>query len=244
LLVHGRTLHGIQSLDPARRNESLAYYHRTGPIGQVLTTFAHHPAKTVGVVGLGVGSLASFALPGQSWTFFEIDPIVEKLARDDRFFTFLRNSPARIEVVLGDARRSLMSPGTPAFDLLVLDAFSSDAVPVHLVTREALALYEQKLAPGGLMAFHISNLHLDLEPVLAQLAQDAQLACVVRDDTGISSEELAAGKSPSVWLVMAHDAANLAPLLADPRWRMARQDEHVPVWTDHYSSVLSIFRWR
>ena len=243
LLVHGKTLHGIQSRDPSRRTESLAYYHRTGPIGQVVAHYARDPGKRIGVIGLGVGSLASFAIPGQSWTFFEIDPAVERIARDARFFTFLRDSPAQPQVVLGDARQSLAAAAMPAFDLLVIDAYSSDAIPVHLLTREALALYREKLTSGGILAFHISNQHLDLEPVLAQLAHDAQLTALMRDDTRVTPEELAAGKSPSIWLVLARRPADLAALSADTRWRPPTRDDERPVWTDSYSSVMSIFHW-
>jgi SAM-dependent methyltransferase len=243
LLVHGKTLHGMQSLDPARRHEALTYYHRTGPIGQVLALYGRDAHKRIAVVGLGAGSLASYALPGQAWTYFEIDPVVLKLARDARYFTFLRDSPADLRVVLGDARRSLAASDRQ-FDLLILDAYSSDTIPLHLVTREALALYLQRLAPGGLLAFHISNLHLDLEPVFANLARDAYLACLTRDDTYVSPEESQLGKSPSVWLVMARRADELAKLAADSRWQPSRVDSRLPVWTDDYSSLLSVFRWQ
>ncbi len=150
--------------------------------------------------------------------------MVLKLASDPRYFTFLRDSAAPPQVVLGDARLSLVAEPDAAFDLLLLDAFSSDAIPVHLVTREALALYLRKLAQGGRLAFHISNLHLDLEPVFANLARDAGLACLLRDDTVISPEEL-------------------ARLARDPRWQPARGNDRQAVWTDDYSSLLSVFRW-
>ncbi|MSU66129.1 MAG: hypothetical protein EXS38_08540 [Opitutus sp.] len=243
-LVHGMTLHGMQSVDPARRGESLTYYHRTGPIGEVLALYGRDASKTIGAVGLGAGSLASFASPRQSWTYFEIDPVVLKLARDETYFTFLRDSPAAMRVVLGDARRSLGAEPDGKFDVLVLDAYSSDAIPVHLVTREALALYRRKLAQGGLLAFHISNLHLDLEPVFAGLARDAGLVCLTRDDTEIGADERALGKAPSIWLVMARGPADLAQLANDSRWHPSRGQEGPAVWTDDYSSLLSVFRWR
>ena len=244
LLVHGMTLHGMQSLDPAHRTEALTYYHRTGPIGDVLAAVAHDGAKKVGVVGLGAGSLASFARPQQSWTYFEIDPVVLKLARDERYFTFLRDSLAALRVVLGDARLSLAAERDAAFDLLILDAYSSDAIPMHLVTREALALYLRKLTPDGVLAFHISNLHLELEPVFADLARDARLAYLVRDDTEVPAAERALGKAPSVWLVMARRPADLGALARDLRWVPARRSEGRAVWTDDYGSLLSVFRWR
>ncbi len=244
LLVHGKTLHGMESLDPARRREPLSYYHRTGPVGEIMGVYGRRPAERIAAVGLGAGSLATYAQPGQAWTYFEIDPVVLKLARDPRFFTFLRDSPASLRVVLGDARLSLVREPDEAFDLLVVDAYSSDAIPVHLVTREALALYLRKLAPGGLLAFHISNWHLDLEPVFANLARDAGLACLVRDDTAVPAAALALGKSPSIWLVMSRQAGELAPLTRDPRWRPGRGNDQQAIWTDDYSSLLSVFRWR
>jgi len=244
LLVHGATLHGKQNLDPAHRREPLTYYHPSGPIGDVMANYARGETVRVGAVGLGAGSLAAFARPGQTWTYFEIDPVVERLARDPRFFTFLRDAAVPIRVVLGDARLSLVPVENGAFDVLVLDAYSSDAIPVHLMTREALALYQRKLAPHGVLAFHISNLHLDLEPVLANLARDAGLVGFVRDDTEISAAESGAGKSPSIWLVMARAPADVAALARDARWTPARGDPRQRVWTDDYSSLLSVFRWR
>ncbi|HWA10536.1 MAG TPA: fused MFS/spermidine synthase [Opitutaceae bacterium] len=243
LLVHGVTLHGMQSLDPVRSHEPLTYYTRSGPAGQVLALYGADPRETLGLVGLGTGSLAALSTAGQSWTYYEIDPAVLRIARDEHFFTFLRDAPARVQVTLGDARRSLAAEPDAKFNLLVLDAFSSDAIPVHLVTREALALYLRKLAPGGLLLCHISNLHLDLEPVFANLAKDAHLVCLLRDDTDVSPKEYEAGKSPSVWLVMARSESDATQLAADPRWRPARGNGRQAVWTDDYSSLFSVFRW-
>ncbi len=240
-LVNGRTLHGTQSLDPARRSEPLAYYFRTGPAGQILAELARDPAQPVGVVGLGAGSLASYALPGQPWTFFEIDPVVVRLARDEKYFTFLRDTPAKLRVVLGDARLSLQQEPAGSLHLLMIDAFSSDAIPAHLITREALALYQQKLGPRGVIAVHISNLHLDLEPVLSALAREAGLVCRVRDDTLVPEAERNLGKAASVWLVLARDTADLGALASDRRWLPARLTGQ-RVWTDNYSSILHTFR--
>jgi hypothetical protein len=126
--------------------------------------------------------------------------------------------------------------------MLILDAFSSDPIPVHLITREALALYQQHLAPNGLLVFHISNFHLNLEPVLANLARDPSLESLVRDDTVVSPEEVTLGKSPSIWLVMARQTSDFASLTTDSRWHSPRQIES-PGWTDRYSSVLGVLRW-
>ena len=244
LLVHGTTLHGIQNRTPGHDREPLAYYHRTGPIGAVLAAYGRESREQIGVVGLGAGSLAAYALPGQAWTYFEIDPVVLQLARDDRYFTYLRDAAVPVRVALGDARLSLAREPAGRFSVLVVDAYSSDAIPVHLLTREALALYVAKLAPGGVLAFHISNQHLDLEPVFANLARDAGLVALTGTDTAVSTAELATGKSPSVWLVMARRPADLAKLAPDARWQPSRDDPAQAVWTDGYSSVLSVFRWR
>ena len=195
LLYHGTTLHGAQSLSPSRRREPLTYYHRTGPLGQVFTTFSRKSSKSrVAIIGLGTGTMACYGEPGQNWTFYEIDPAVERIARDKRYFTFLRDSPAKVEVVLGDARLSLAKAPDHQYDLIVLDAFSSDAIPVHLITREALKLYLSKLADHGILAFHISNRYLNLKPVLGDLARDANLACLVQEDLKLDEAEKKAKK--------------------------------------------------
>src|SRR6185295_3033617 len=136
----------------------------------------------VAVVGLGTGATACHGRPGQRWTFFEIDPTVERLAKDRRFFSLLENCPVRPKIVLGDARISLAKTRPQEFRWIILDAFSSDAIPTHLLTREALSLYLSKLEDHGLILYHISNGYLDLRPVLGDLAQDAGLIALVRDD--------------------------------------------------------------
>jgi hypothetical protein len=244
LLFNGQTLHGIQSLDSERRHEPLVYYERSGPVGQVLFNYGRERSEVIAVVGLGAGTLACYAQPGQQWTFFEIDPTVLKLASDRQYFTYLGDSAAPARIVLGDARLSLAAEPDRKYDLLILDAYSSDAIPIHLVTREALALYLRKLAPGGRLAFHISNVHLDLEPVLADLARDAGVACLTREDANILPQELASGKAASTWLVMARSEADLAALARDSRWRPGRGRDQPVIWTDDYSSLLSILRWR
>jgi spermidine synthase len=239
ILLHGTTIHGLQSLDPRRRREPLTYYHRTGPAGQV---FQDAPRPDVAVVGLGAGSLASYAELGQRWTFYEIDPAIEHIARDPRFFTYLRDCRASaLEVVLGDARLQLRTAPEQGYGLIILDAFSSDAIPLHLLTREALSLYRRKLTTNGVIAFHISHRFLDLAPVLGALARDAGLVSRVRDDTNPSVAEQQRGKSPSIWFVMAHRDADLGPLATDSRWvaPLVRPDE--PVWTDDFSNIIEHF---
>ena len=243
-LIHGHTLHGQQSLDLERRLEPLTYYHRTGPIGQVFeVTRTRNPGTDVALVGLGAGSLAAYAEPGQQMTYYEIDPVVAQIARDSRFFTFLEDSRAgSIAVVLGDARLRLDDAPDHAYGLIVLDAFSSDAIPTHLLTREALRLYRSKLGETGILAFHISNKCIDLAPILGALARDAGLQCLVRSDLDLSPCEMESGKEPSTWAVMAARDADLGSLSHDARWTPPQVPPNEPVWTDDFSSIIQHLR--
>jgi len=155
---HGTTLHNIQSLEPGRAMIPVGYYHREGPIGGVFAAIdARHPPHDVGVLGLGAGGLICFGHPGQEWTFYEIDPEIERLARDRRYFTFLSGASARWRVRLGDARLCLKEDDLARYDLLIMDVFGSDAIPVHLMTREAFTLYQARLKKDGMLVIHISN---------------------------------------------------------------------------------------
>jgi spermidine synthase len=239
-LFHGTTLHGTQSVTTTGAGpEPLAYYHRAGPIGDVFATRPQGVAS-VGIVGLGVGSLAAYVRPGEQWTFYEIDSAVERIARDDRYFTFLRACGEACRVVLGDGRLSLRAT-SPSHDILVLDAFTSDAIPVHLLTKEAVASYLADLADGGLLAFHISNRHFDLEPVLAAAAADLNLFAAVRSDS--VDDQRASGRSASRWLAMARNEAAMRPLTALGTWRRASAGG-VRAWTDDFSDVWSVLHWR
>jgi len=244
LLIHGRIVHGAQSLDDARRREPLTYFHRTGPIGQALAALEDvSPKRRVAVIGLGIGSLAAYGEPGQRWTFYEIDPSIAALARDERYFTFVRDSAADIRIVLGDARMSLAREPERSFDLLILDAFSSDAIPVHLITRQALQLYTRVLEPNGVVVFHISNRYIDLEPVIGDLAADAGLVAFTGNETKISAAEELAGSSPSHWVVMAGAHADLGALTCDPRWARLSGRPKPVVWSDDFSNPLALIHW-
>lgn len=241
LLTHGTTLHGAQSLEPDRFREPLTYYHPTGPLGQVFAAFSPKLAQgRIAIIGLGTGSIAGYGRPGQHYTFYEIDPAVAKIAQDPRYFTFLQDCPAAVEVILGDGRLALQQAPDASCDLIILDAFSSDAIPVHLVTREALKVYLSKLRDGGILTCHITNRYLDLIPVIGSLARDAGLACMVRKDFPLI--ENSPRKSPSLWAVLARQPADLAPLAADPRWRPL--DGGNALWTDDFSNILAVFKWQ
>jgi SAM-dependent methyltransferase len=241
-LVHGTTLHGAQWVAPQRCDEPLSYYHRSGPAGQVFEAFGHAPrARSIGVVGLGTGALSAYAEAGQRWTYFEIDRAVVRIASNTDWFCYLERSPVRPRFVLGDARLSLAAD-TTRYDLLVLDAYTSDAIPVHLLTREALKQYFDRLTPHGVLALHLSNRHFDLEPVVARLAGDAGLAQRLRVGTRSTPEASARGYETSTWAVLARAEADLAPLAGDRRWRGPKQPATGPLWTDDYSSLVSVLR--
>jgi hypothetical protein len=242
-LFHGTTLHGQQSLDPALGREPSTYFTRSGPIGQLFDAIQPRldaPGTRVAIVGLGVGTLASYARPGQRWTFYEIDPAIERIARDPRFFSYLRNSKAdAVDVILGDARLRLGGGADHTYQLIALDAFSSDAVPVHLLSHEAIRLYRTKLADGGLLLFNLTNRYIDLDPVIGRQAEDAGLICRICYDLRVSDSEKQAGKQESIWAVMAASARDLGTLDDDPRWRLPVTQPGSAVWTDDYSDLAS-----
>jgi hypothetical protein len=240
-LFLGTTIHGIQVLSPALEREPMAYFFRTGPMGQIFETVAEHPtAPGVAIIGLGAGTLAAYAKPGEHWDFYEIDPIVINIANNPRYFTYLRDCRADSKsIILGDARLRLRETPAHGYGLIIFDAFSSDAVPTHLLTREAIQLYREKLADGGLMAFDVTNRYLDLEPVIAALADDAGLVCRIRADVDISDEEREQGKYASIWAVMAARESDLGAIATDPRWEPARLRPGDRCWTDDFSDLAS-----
>ncbi len=238
-LYHGTTIHGVQRADvasgvPVGPRDPLGYYSIGSPIGWLFRSFSPGARpRRVGLVGLGAGCLLAYAEPGQRWTLFEIDPLVKRIAEDARFFSYLpeaRRRGVEAEVVLGDARLTLAAAGGP-FDLIVLDAFTSGSIPVHLLTREAFRLYEDRLAPGGLLAFHISNRHLDLAPLMRAMARDRGLAAVIEE-----------GTMGSRWAFLARSADRLplhGPAPVGPPWDAAS----ARIWTDDRSDPWSLFRW-
>jgi hypothetical protein len=238
-LGHGNTWHGAQDLSPARRREPLTYYERTGPIGDVMAAWRGRPQLgRVGLIGLGTGTLAAYAEPGQRWTFFEIDPVVIDIARDSGLFTYLGDAGGAVEVVPGDGRLSLSATPDGTFGMLVLDAFSSDAAPVHLLTREAIALYLRKLTPGGLIMVNVSNRYIDLKSVVVGSASALGLSSLARFDPADDAKERV-GKTPSYWLLLGRTKEDLAPLAADARWTAPRPT--APGWTDDASNVWGAF---
>ncbi|MHC4405470.1 MAG: fused MFS/spermidine synthase, partial [Planctomycetota bacterium] len=244
-LVHGRTIHGVQSRDPNRRREPLGYYHRAGPLGQVFGVFQGRDAKRrVAIVGLGVGTMICYREPGQKFTFYEIDPTVKRIAETTRLFSYLSDcGPAGYSIVLGDGRLRLAEAPDHHYGMIIFDAFSSDAIPTHLLTRQALAMYLEKLADDGILVFHISNKSLDLEPVLANLAAAARLLGYIRRDDYLSELERKAGKFTSTYVVLARRNSHLKGLTGLPQWKPLSAASPEAVWTDDFSNVLQVIRW-
>jgi spermidine synthase len=243
-LTNGTTLHGEEIRKPGERSEPLTYYHTSGPIGQVFTEFSGPRAKRkVGLIGLGAGTLASYGEPGQHLTFYDIDPAVKAIATNENYFTYLRDCRASYDIVLGDARLKLRDAADHTYGILVVDAFSSDSIPIHLLTREALELYFRKLTDDGVLAVHISNRHLDLEPVLANLARELKLLGLRQYVYGAEKRPVP-GISASHWVVLARRREDLGKLAEDERWKPAQTDPKVGVWTDDYSNLLSVFLWK
>jgi SAM-dependent methyltransferase len=242
-LVHGTTQHGSQRTDEAGPPRPLMYYHANGPVGRIFAKLPPEQKRRVAVVGLGCGAMAAYAEPGQDWTFFEIDPAVVRIARDERYFTFLKESRARPRIVLGDARRTLDREPDGAFDLIVLDAFSSDAIPVHLLTREAFAVYVRKLAPGGVLAFHLSNNYLDLPPMVARIAAAHEPPFTTWTEHDYPTDrDRADGKLPSIWSVLARNAADLGEVTTTrPAWHTTPVTPG-PVWRDDFSNLLAVWK--
>jgi len=241
-LVHGTTLHGVQSVSPLLCSEPLSYYHRGSSLGAVFAALAPRSAgRSVAVAGLGAGALAAYAQPGERWTFFEIDPAVVRIASDPRFFCYLSACPVRPRIVLGDARRSLAATDE-RYDLMILDAYSSDAIPVHLLTREALRLYVDRLAPHGVLVFHLTNRHFDLVPVVARLASDQGLACRVQRSGHTDLRLRQEGKASATSAVVARTLEDLGPLAIDPAWETPEVPPGARAWTDDFSSLLSVLR--
>lgn len=229
---HGNTLHGMQYTDRFLRPFPIGYYHPQSPFGRMFEAFGGS-FKDIGVVGLGIGSIAAYGRAGQAIDFYELDPDVEPIARN--YFRHLDDSKARVRVLAGDARLSLSREGQASYDLLVLDAFSSDAVPVHLLTQEAFAVYLARLKPGGLLACHISSRFLDLKPVLAAAAGPLSLHGASKAS---AVQELAENEIPSRWVVLSSDAAKIERLAEELGWTdLKKSARGIRPWTDQHASL-------
>lgn len=244
-LWHGRTMHGKQyAQDPWSRTPT-TYYARSGPAGNVLGVLHAREInfRSAAFVGLGTGTMAAYGRPGLALTFYEIDPAVIRIASDPKLFTYVKTSESNVTLIPGDARLELARAPDSGYDLITIDAFSSDAIPVHLITREAVELYLRKLSPDGILLFHITNWHIDLVPVIGNIAAELGLKAYLRQDGEIEKQEAILGKYVSVWAVAARDAASLGAIVADSRWVPIQRRPELRTWTDDYSDILSVMRF-
>jgi hypothetical protein len=235
-LNHGTTVHGEQWLGEARRHEPTSYYGRSSGVGIALESIAAD--ASVGIVGLGAGTLACYRRPEQRWTFFELDPQVLSYSKD-RTFTFLPDCAPDAPVVIGDARLELAKEPR-RFDLLAIDAFSSDSIPLHLMTQEAFATYGRTLATDGLLLVHISNRFIDLAPMVSALAEADGWHGRLRVD----ESNLPEGLTPSVWVALARDDDRLRGLGNASKLPWSDLPPPAPrAWTDDNASILPLIRW-
>ena len=237
VLMNGRIRHGMQLMaDEARRKIPTTYYGEDSGVGITLRNCCNGRPKRVGVIGLGVGTLAAYGQPGDTITFYEINPLVEPIARN--LFTYLRESAAHTSLVTGDGRLSLQHAPPQQYDVLVVDAFTGDAIPLHLLTREALDVYRSQLAPDGVIAFHVSNSYVDLAPAIARVADSEGLQSRIVESFSVPSE----GAYRATWvLVTANRQFFELPAVHAAAQPVSRRPD-LRVWTDDYSSLLPLMR--
>jgi SAM-dependent methyltransferase len=235
-LMNGTIDHGIQLLLPDQRRLPTTYYGPTSGIGLAIREAAARGPVRVGVIGLGAGTLAAYGRPGDQYTFYEINPLVVRLAESE--FTFLRDSPAHITVVVGDGRLSLAAEPPQGFDVLAVDAFSGDSIPVHLLTQEALALYFRHLKPGGVVAFNVSNRYVHLAPVVAAVARSLGKPAGIVD----SDEDTATDLSPARWVLVTDRSDFFETQLLKGRATLPKNERTTRVWTDDYSNLLAALK--
>jgi hypothetical protein len=243
-MVHGITVHGVQYLDPALKRKPTAYFTEQSGVGLAIL---NHPRREqgmrVGVVGMGIGVLAAYSQAGDVYRLYEINPAAIRLAQGEGgYFSFLKDSPAQVYVIPGDGRISLeqelQTGGSNQFDLLILDAFSSDSVPVHLIDEQAFAIYLEHLKPDGMLAMNITNNYLDLRPVAWKLAERFGLRMVYIINTGDGQTAYT-----SQWVLLARDPAMLNnPAIANRVTGMDDFNKSLPLWTDNYSNLFQILR--
>jgi predicted O-methyltransferase YrrM len=235
-LSNGMIQHGTQIFAPGLRTTPTTYYAEDSGVGLALRYCCEGRVRNVGVIGLGTGTIAAYGRPGDRMRFYEINPVVQPIAQ--HLFTYLRDSPAQITFAPGDARASLTQEAPQRFDVLAIDAFSGDAIPLHLLTAQALAIYQKHLAPGGILAFHISNRHVDLEPAITLLARSTGLQ--VR--TVQSYANSGRGEYNATWMLVTDNAAFLSLPSVAGASRPPEQRAGMRLWTDDYSSLLALLR--
>ncbi|WP_447764926.1 spermidine synthase [Sphingopyxis panaciterrae] len=254
-LAHGTTLHGLQRTDAESRREPTTYYGHQSGVGLTLdkAQMLAGPRAAIGIVGLGAGTLACYRRPGQQWTIFEIDPVMVDIARDPAKFTFLSDCAGDTPIVIGDARLQLAQQPAGKFDILVIDAFSSDAIPLHLLTEEAFGIYARALKPDGVLLVHISNRFFDLEPALAAEAKARGWTAAIRLDPAPEEDDLS-NLTGSNWVALTRTPARMKQLTGgvkpradsdhDGAWVPLAARPHFSRWTDDYASTLPVLLWK
>jgi hypothetical protein len=236
-LTNGIIQHGTQIFSSELSRTPTTYYAEDSGVGVALNQCCVGRSRNIGVIGLGVGTIATYGKPGDRIRFYEINPAVAPIAQ--HLFTYLRDSAAQIAIVEGDARSSLTREPPHNFDVLVIDAFSGDAIPLHLLTTEAVSLYKSHLAPGGILAFHISNQHVDLEPEIAQLARSAGMKAMRVSSTANDQR----GEFTATWMLVTDNSTFFAQPEVATHIKQPTDNPKVRLWTDDYSSLLPILRW-
>jgi hypothetical protein len=248
VLMHGTTIHGAEKFrnddgSPVTgRPEAITYYHKDGGIGQAISAIRERKGGPirVAVIGLGSGTLTCASEPGEDWKFFEIDQTMVDTARDPKYFTFIQSCEPNLKPVIGDARLTFAKEPDGVYDLIIVDAYSSDAIPIHLATEEAMEIYKQKLAPQGAVVMHVSNRHLELASVVVGIADANDLkSWVYSEDSGRDNEYIF---STSV-VVSAREEADVGALASSDKWALTEAEDNQRVWTDDYSNVLGAV-WR
>ncbi len=248
VLMHGTTIHGAEKFlnddgTPIKgRPEPISYYHSAGGMGQAIAAIRERKAGPirVAVIGLGAGTLACQSQPGEDWTFFEIDQTMVDTARDPKYFTYVSSCEPNMKPVIGDARLTFAKEKDGTYDLIIVDAYSSDAIPIHLATEEAMAIYKAKLAPQGAVLMHVSNRHLELASVVVGIAEENDLkSWVYNEDSGRDNEYIFTTNV----VISAREEADVGKIASDDKWALTEATEGQRVWTDDYSNVLGAV-WR
>jgi hypothetical protein len=248
VLMHGTTIHGAEKFlnddgtPVTGRPEPITYYHKDGGIGQAIAAIRERKGAPlrVAVIGLGSGTLTCASEPGEDWKFFEIDQSMVDTAKDPKYFTFIQNCEPNLKPVIGDARLTFAREPSGTYDVIIVDAYSSDAIPIHLATEEAMEIYKDKLAPQGAVVMHVSNRHLELESVVVGIAEANDLkSWVYSEDSGRDNEYIF---STSV-VVSAREEADVGSLASSDKWALTEAEENQRVWTDDYSNILGAV-WR
>ncbi|MBT3815957.1 MAG: fused MFS/spermidine synthase, partial [Methylococcales bacterium] len=239
---HGTTKHGAQRLPRHLQQTPLTYFSRQGPIGQLFAEYNdQNNAWNIAVVGLGAGTLSCYAKKEQDWIFYELDPGIVDVAENPKYFTYLRNCGHKITMKVGDARLSIEKEPDQRLDLLIIDAFSSDAIPTHLLTQEAFDLYFSKIKPNGILAFHITNRHLALKKVLSDHSQTMKIPALIQEFKPQNPPPLVVATD---WVVMAKNKQVLEPLRQSNlgHWQKMPLYFGLKSWTDDFTNIIDIWK--